>query len=179
MICFLKIKTALIIAVAALLSATVVEARPANPNGKPPVCPPAPPLSVDGGFYNLTLKYVQAEIKTADLAEVVNEVADHGTSGNSLNNPQFTRCTAVAQIFKVSPSAVAGKSAITLRITGSCTDYEDFQTSLMLELNTMKSMIEDLAKLPIMVVDPSWQTPAPCVDGGLFAAFRACNEVNW
>lgn len=128
-------------------------------------CEPVP-LSTDGGSYTISYKYVNAQVAAKDLVRVINDLSEIGTKGIALDNEQMTRCTAVIHLDQMSERNSAGTHALRLRVVGNCENGGDFRTVNRAETSLMRSMIEDLAQIPQLKVDPSWDAQPPCLGTG-------------
>lgn len=140
-----------------------------NPGLPTPQCR-KPILSPDGGSYIAEIKYVHARVKAADLGQVISSIGQIGQAGivgGIMENAKQTRCIATAGVIEMVGPSANGAYQLTLRVDGVCSDHEEYAAVGDFESRLMRSLIETLAKLPGLDVDPSWDETPPCVGGGV------------
>jgi hypothetical protein len=134
-----------------------------------PTCP-QPVLQTDGGFGNIEYKYIFAKVvpgpKTStaqDLAQIIHQITIIANNGLTQGSQG---CSVEAHVDQIAATSASGTINMRIRVDGSCSDYNNFAKTEDAELQLMRSVIEQIVKVPGLEVDPRWSQHLPCLRGG-------------
>ncbi|MCM2276453.1 MAG: hypothetical protein NDJ89_00060 [Oligoflexia bacterium] len=112
-------------------------------------------LSSDGGYFDFSLKQVEAKVQPADLIRIVNAIGERGIAAQTFDGGRVS-CSAVASIARVSEEASEGLLDISLMINSTCSSFANYHTSRDTQVLVVKGLINALSKIPGLEVDPIW-----------------------
>jgi hypothetical protein len=145
-----------------------------KPNGQKLNCPEVP-LMTDGGFLTISIKRINVKVSPDQIPEFINALADvhppgpyndfKGLVGDIIPGTDV-RCTVVTQVLNISRDPKEEYN-VTVGINGSCAHYSNFAQTNDFEHKLMRSVIEEIVKLPNIEVDPVWSVQPPCLGGGV------------